>query len=618
MSFSNFIPHTVLKLLITIVCLLSRSVAYDIRHLEPPFWWVGMVESKLQLMVHGENISDLQPEIDHEGIEIDEIHRPENKNYIFIDLSLTKVKPGSFDIIFKHSGKIEEKYQYDLFERKSGSMERHGFDPSDVIYLITPDRFANGDPSNDTVLSLKESSDRGNKDGRHGGDIQGIIGHLDYIEKMGFTQIWLNPVLENDQQIYSYHGYSTTNYYNIDPRFGSNEVYKELSSKAKLRDIGLIMDLILNHIGSEHWLMYDLPSSDWINHNGEFVQTSHIHESIYDPYIPQFEKDLFTSGWFVETMPDLNQSNPFLANYLIQLSIWWVEYAKLSGFRIDTYPYIDKDFLTIWSKRIAREYPNFNFCGEAWNNNPSMVAYWQKGSKPYDGYISYIPSMKDFPLQKALVQGLMSEEKWDSGIGDIYRVLANDYQYGDPYNLLVFAGNHDMQRIYSQLSENMDLYKIAMSFILTTRGIPQIYYGAEIAMTSTRDHGELRKDFPGGWAGDKIDAFNGIRLSGEQREAQNFMRDLLNWRKSSSAIGKGSLVHYPVKNGVYVYFRLYENDLVMVMMNNNKRSIRIDPGRFNEVLAEKNQGISVLDNRVFDLTSKINLPGKTALILQIN
>jgi len=425
-------------------------------------------------------------------------------------------------------------------------------------------------------------------------------------------------VLENNQKKYSYHGYSTTDYYNIDERFGTNELYKELSEIAQNKGIGIIMDLILNHIGSEHWLMYDLPSSDWINHNGEFVQTSHIHESIYDPYIPQFEKDLFTSGWFVETMPDLNQSNPFLANYLIQLSIWWVEYAKLSGFRIDTYPYIDKDFLTIWSKRIAREYPNFNFCGEAWNNNPSMVAYWQKGSKPYDGYISYIPSMKDFPLQKALVQGLMSEEKWDSGIGDIYRVLANDYQYGDPYNLLVFAGNHDMQRIYSQLSENMDLYKIAMSFILTTRGIPQIYYGAEIAMTSTRDHGELRKDFPGGWAGDKIDAFNGIRLSGEQREAQNFMRDLLNWRKSSLAIGKGSLVHYPVKNGVYVYFRLYENDLVMVMMNNNKRSIRIEPGRFNEVLAEKNQGISVLDNRVFDLTSKINLPGKTALILQIN
>jgi len=607
--------------LLLIVTLLSadNNKSYQIDHLEPPSWWIGMANNTLQLMVHGKNISDLEPEFNFHGVLINKVHRVENPNFLFIDLLLSETaRPGKFDILFNKSGQTIISYSYEILKRTAGSAERQGFSPADVIYLITPDRYANGNPDNDSVPSLKEKPNRRNKDGRHGGDIKGIIDHLDYIAEMGFTQIWLNPVLENNQKKYSYHGYSTTDYYNIDERFGTNELYKELSEIAQNKGIGIIMDLILNHIGSEHWLMYDLPSSDWINHNGEFVQTSHIHESIYDPYIPQFEKDLFTSGWFVETMPDLNQSNPFLANYLIQLSIWWVEYAKLSGFRIDTYPYIDKDFLTIWSKRIAREYPNFNFCGEAWNNNPSMVAYWQKGSKPYDGYISYIPSMKDFPLQKALVQGLMSEEKWDSGIGDIYRVLANDYQYGDPYNLLVFAGNHDMQRIYSQLSENMDLYKMAMSFILTTRGIPQIYYGAEIAMTSTRDHGELRKDFPGGWAGDKIDAFNGIRLSGEQREAQNFMRDLLNWRKSSLAIGKGSLVHYPVKNGVYVYFRLYENDLVMVMMNNNKRSIRIDPGHFNEVLAEKNQGISVLDNRVYDLTTKINLPGKTALILEIN
>ena len=607
--------------LLFIVTLLSadNNKSYQIDHLEPPSWWIDMANNTLQLMVHGKNISDLEPELTYLGVVINKVHRLDNPNYLFIDLLISETTmPGKFDILFKKSGQTIISHPYEILKRNAGSAERQGFSPADVIYLITPDRYANGDPDNDSVESLKEKPNRRNKDGRHSGDIKGIIDHLDYISEMGFTQIWLNPVLENNQKKYSYHGYSTTDYYNIDERFGTNELYKELSEIAQNKGIGIIMDLILNHIGSEHWLMYDLPSSDWINHNGEFVQTSHIHESIYDPYIPQFEKDLFTSGWFVETMPDLNQSNPFLANYLIQLSIWWVEYAKLSGFRIDTYPYIDKDFLTIWSKRIAREYPNFNFCGEAWNNNPSMVAYWQKGSKPYDGYISYIPSMKDFPLQKALVQGLMSDEKWDSGIGDIYRVLANDYQYGDPYNLLVFAGNHDMQRIYSQLSENMDLYKIAMSFILTTRGIPQIYYGAEIAMTSTRDHGELRKDFPGGWAGDKIDAFNGIRLSGEQREAQNFMRDLLNWRKSSSAIGKGSLVHYPVKNGVYVYFRLYENDLVMVMMNNNKRSIRIDPSRFNEVLAEKNQGISVLDNREYDLTSKINLPGKTALILEIN
>ncbi|MAX34182.1 MAG: alpha-amlyase, partial [Euryarchaeota archaeon] len=275
-----------------------------------------MADSKLQIMVHGTNISDLNPEIDHRSVEIDKIHRLENKNYLFIDLLLNDAKPGSFDILFKRSGKIESEYKYDLLERDPGSMERKGFDPSDVIYLITPDRYANGDPDNDAIDGLKEGFDRSKNRGRHGGDIQGIIDHIDYIKDMGFTQLWINPLLENDQEIYSYHGYSTTDYYKIDPRFGSNELYRSLSKIAQENGIGIIMDLILNHIGSEHWWMYDLPSLDWINHDGKFVQTNHTHHTVYDPHTPQSEKDLFTSGWFVETMPDLNQANPFLAKYL--------------------------------------------------------------------------------------------------------------------------------------------------------------------------------------------------------------------------------------------------------------------------------------------------------------
>ena len=598
---------------------INSAENYHIEHLEPPFWWTNMAENELQLMVHGNNISKLEPKLIYPGIKIKQVHKLSNPNYLFIDLLLTEeTNPGKFEIIFLKQGQPKAKYIYSLLNRELGSANRKGFSQNDVIYLITPDRYANGDQNNDSVPRLKEKVNQNIKDGRHGGDIQGIIDHLNYIEEMGFTQIWLNPVLENNQHTYSYHGYSTTDYYNIDERFGTNELYKKLSEIAHNKGIGIIKDLILNHIGSEHWWMYDLPSPDWINHKGKFVQTSHIHESVYDPYIPKSEKDLFTSGWFVDTMPDLNQSNPFLSNYLIQMSIWWIEYANLSGFRVDTYPYINKKFLTIWSKRIAKEFPNFNFCGEAWNNNPTMVSYWQKGSMPYDNYISYIPSMKDFPLQKALVQGLMREEKWDSGIGDIYRLLANDFQYGDPYNLLIFADNHDMKRIYSQLDGNMDLYKMAMSFILTTRGIPQVYYGTEIAMTSTADHGELRKDFPGGWPGDKIDAFKGNKLSKKQIEAQKFMKKLLNWRKSSLAIGKGTLFHYPVKNGVYVYFRLYKNDLVMVMINNNVKSQSINLNRFGEILVEKEKGISILEGKTYDLTKKINLHEKSALILEIN
>ena len=598
---------------------IKSSETYRIDHLEPPFWWAGMAENKLQLMVHGKNISDLEPEFSHSGIEINQVHRLSNPNYLFIDLFLSEEAiPGEFEIIFNKEGQPKTKYNYILLKRESDSADRKGFSPADVIYLITPDRYANGDPGNDSSSQLKEKQNRLKKGGRHGGDIQGIIDHLDYISDMGFTQIWLNPVLENDQHTYSYHGYSTTDYYNIDARFGNNELYKVLSKEAKKRGIGLVMDLILNHIGSEHWWMKDLPTIDWINNDGKFVRSNHIHESVHDPHLTESQRDLFTSGWFVETMPDLNQNYTFLANYLIQNSIWWIEYADLSGFRIDTYPYIDKIFLSIWSKRIATEYPRFNFVGEEWSSNPTMVSYWQKGSNRYDDYDSYIPSMMDFPLQEALVNGLLGKEDWNSGIVDIFRVISNDFQYGDPYNLVVFAGNHDMKRIYSQLNEQMDLYKMAMTIINTVRGIPQIYYGTEIAMSSTGDHGALRKDFPGGWPGDKVNAFTGRSLNKKELEAQNFIRKLLNWRKENIAITMGNMIHYPVENGIYVYFRSYNEALVMVIINNNKRSKTIDPGRFNEVIAEKKQGISILDNKVYDLTTKINLPGKGALILEID
>ena len=598
---------------------IKSSETYRIDHLEPPFWWAGMADNKLQLMVHGKNISDLEPEFSHPGIEINQVHRLSNPNYLFIDLFLSEEAiPGEFDIIFNKEGQPKTKYNYTLLKREPDSAGRQGFSPADVIYLITPDRYANGDPGNDSSSQLKEKQNRLKKDGRHGGDIQGIIDHLDYISDMGFTQIWLNPVLENDQHTYSYHGYSTTDYYNIDARFGNNELYKVLSKEAKKRGIGLVMDLILNHIGSEHWWMKDLPTIDWINNDGKFVRSNHIHESVHDPHLTESQRDLFTSGWFVETMPDLNQNYTFLANYLIQNSIWWIEYADLSGFRIDTYPYIDKNFLSIWSKRIATEYPRFNFVGEEWSSNPTMVSYWQKGSNRYDDYDSYIPSMMDFPLQEALVNGLLGNEDWNSGIVDIYRVISNDFQYGDPHNLVVFAGNHDMKRIYSQLNEQMDLYKMAMTIINTVRGIPQIYYGTEIAMSSTGDHGALRKDFPGGWPGDKANAFTGRSLNKKELEAQNFIRKLLNWRKENIAITMGNMIHYPVENGIYVYFRSYNEALVMVIINNNKRSKRIDPNRFNEVIAEKKQGISILDNKVYDLTTKINLPGKGALILEID
>ena len=608
-----------IRSLITTLFLFSKLCAYNIEHLEPPFWWLGMNNDELQIMVHGQKISDLKPSISHAGIRITNVEKINNPNYLFINLKISKnTKSGTFNIDFLKNGKIEIHYEYTILDRDPKSSERQGFNPSDVIYLITPDRFANGDPNNDSMPHLSEKSNRKNKDSRHGGDIQGIIDHLDYIEAMGFTQLWLNPVLENNQPKYSYHGYSTTDYFNIDARFGSNKLYRDLSQKGKQRGIGLIMDLILNHIGSGHWWMEDLPSSDWINFEGSFVQTNHIHEAVHDPHLPQSQKDLFENGWFVKTMPDLNQKNKFLATYLIQASIWWIEFADLSGFRIDTYPYVNKEFLSIWSKRIFEEYPYFNFVGEEWSSNITMVSYWQKGSKTYDDYESYIPSMMDFPLQEALNKVIQSEEGWGSGVGNLYRVISNDFQYGDPYNLVVFAGNHDMIRIYSELNENMDLYKMAMTFILTTRGIPQIYYGTEIAMTSTRDHGQLRKDFPGGWLNDKVNAFNDVALKSHQLEAKTFMKKLLNWRKNNIAVTRGEMIHYPVKKGIYVYFRKYKDSLIMIAMNNNKNNTNIDPQRFKDILGNSKNAENIFNGEIYSLSKNFNLRAKSTIVYQID
>ena len=605
-------------ILIILLQPLRSNENYSIAHLEPPFWWTGMAENKLQLMVHGSDISGLKPSISYPGISITAIHQTSNPNYLFIDLLIENdAKAGNFVIGFTKNEQVIINHNYSLLERSPNSAMRNSFSPSDVIYLITADRFANGDPENDSNPNLKEKVNRKNKDGRHGGDIQGIIDHLDYIEEMGFTQIWLNPMLENNHEKYSYHGYSTTDYYNIDARFGGNSLYLSLSEEARKRGIGIIKDIVLNHCGSEHWWMKDLPSKDWINNEGIFRQTSHNRVSIHDIHTTKSETSNFVDGWFVQTMPDLNHKNIFMATYLIQNSIWWIEYANLSGFRIDTYSYHDKTFLTEFGKRLIDEYPNFNYVGEEWSLNPSIVSYWQKGSPRYDDYISYTPSMMDFPLNSMLSKSFLEKEAWNSGLIKIYDVISNDFLYGDPYNLVVFAGNHDMERIYNQVNEQYPLYQMAMTYIYTTRGIPQVYYGTEILLKGPPDHGSLRTDFPGGWDSDKINGFNGFGLTNQQMEAQRFTKQLLNWRKNNLAITKGTLTHYLPQNGVYVFFRKYKKELVMVLINNNTSGTYVSSKRFYEILEDKTQGISVLKKQVYDLEKDILVPGKTALILDL-
>ena len=400
---------------------LSSSNQYGIDHLEPPFWWIGMSSGKLQLLVHGSDISELKPSISYPGISINAIHQVSNPNYLFVDMMIDNdTKAGDFTIGFTKNEQVILNHTYSLLERTPNSAMRQAFTSTDVIYLITADRFANGDPDNDSSPNLKEQVNRKNKDGRHGGDIQGIIDHLDYIAEMGFTQIWLNPMLENNHPKYSYHGYSTTDYYNIDARFGGNSLYVLLSEEARKKGIGIIKDVVLNHCGSEHWWIHDMPSKDWINNQGEYTQTTHNRVSLHDIHTTNSEMSNFVDGWFVQTMPDLNHKNLFMANYLIQNSIWWIEYANLSGLRIDTYSYHDKTFLTEFGKRIINEYPNFTFVGEEWSLNPSIVSYWQKDSPRHDNYISYTPSMMDFPLNSVLAKSLLEKEAWNTGLINIY------------------------------------------------------------------------------------------------------------------------------------------------------------------------------------------------------
>jgi glycosidase len=616
------------KIFFSLLLLLSAStlsLGQTIDRMEPPFWWAGMNNPELQLMAYGPNIGELQVSLEnYSGAKLTSVTRLENPNYLVIDLILSpEAKPGNLNLLFKKSDKTVISHSYELKQRREGSAMREGFNTSDVMYLITPDRFANGDPDNDTVEGLKEKANRKFKGGRHGGDIKGILDNLDYIKEMGFTAIWVNPVLENDMERFSYHGYSTTDFYRVDSRFGTNEDYQELSRKAKEMGIKLIMDMIVNHNGSEHWWMKDLPASDWVNYQKEFLDgeykiTSHRKSTIQDPYVSQKDLDDYVDGWFVPTMPDLNQNNPYMATYLTQNSIWWVEYADLAGIRMDTYSYPEQDYMTEWTCDVMAEYPHFNIVGEEWNLNPSIVAYWQKGKQNPNGYTSCLPSLMDFPLQSGVVEGLNEKETNFSGWIKTYERLANDFIYADPMNMVIFPDNHDMQRFYSQVNEDFDLFKLGITYFLTVRGVPQIYYGTEILMTSSSDHGIVRSDFPGGWAGDKVNAFTGKGLSAKEKEAQDFFKTLLNWRKNNAAVHNGKLMHFNPKEGVYVLFRYTDREKVMVVLSKNDKAVSLDLSRFSEVLSGQNtQGKEILSGRDISLKGSLEVPAMTPMVIEI-
>ncbi len=602
--------------------ILSLQICYGqkIDKMKPPFWWKGMNNPQLQIMFHGPDIADYEVKINTPGVVLSKTIRTINPNYLFVYLSIpAELTANQISIQFLKDATLIDEVFYELKTREQNSAHRDGFDNSDVIYLITPDRFANGNPSNDHFEELGDHLDRNNNQARHGGDIEGIINHLDYIKDMGFTAIWINPLVINQMPRTSYHGYAMTDHYRIDPRFGTMDEYLQLSKLAREKGIKIIMDQVLNHIGLEHWWMKDLPDTNWINSKEKYAITNHRRTVESDPYAAPSDVQKFERGWFVDQMPDLNGEHPLLRDYMVQNSIWWIEEAGLSGIRHDTHPYPGAGFMSAYTCALVNEYPQINIVGEEWSTNPIITSRWQKGNVLSTDLNSCLPSVFDFPLQATLVQSLLQPENWNSGLNNLYELIACDGIYPDPFNLVVFPDNHDMDRFFTQINEDLDLFKIGMTYIATTRGIPQFYYGTEILMSNpkTHDHGEIRSDFPGGWTGDTKNAFSGLNLSVKEKEAQDFTRSLLNFRKNSTALHSGQLMHYAPQNGVYVYFRYNETQKIMVVLNKSDKAESFTPLKYPEMLQGGENGFNVLTNDKIDLKS-LSLMPKSAHIIQIN
>jgi len=607
--------------IIAFVLISSTLLFAKVNRIDPPMWWTGFNETTLQLMVYGDDISLLTPEINYQGVKLHAVTRAQSPNYLFIDLHIDeRAKPGTFTIQFKQGKKTVSEYAYQLLERSPNSAQRKGFDNSDVMYLLFPDRFANGDTSNDSFEEMPDKINREHQYGRRGGDISGIVQKLDYLKDLGITAIWTTPLLEDNQPEGSYHHYATTDFYRVDPRFGTNEEYKAMVDKCHSEGIKVVMDMIPNHCGSAHPWMQDLPFDDWINGGTTYTQTNYRIPVTNDPYVSSYDSTLNFSGWFVSEMPDLNQNNPYMLKYLKQFAIWWVEYAGLDGIRVDTYPYNDPVKAAEWTKAVMNEFPHLNMVGECWQHSAAEVAYWQGGTLNHDGYDSGLPSVMDFVMHDAVsVAFNENEQGWDRGVGQLWHTLTADYLYADPYNLVVFAENHDTQRFSTVVGNDVKKYKLGMTFLLTIRGIPQLYYGSEILMGGDKGvgDGDIRREMPGGWPDHDRSVFTEQGRTSTENDVYNYLKKLINWRNQNPVIHNGSLLHFIPENNVYTYFRINEEKTVMVIINNNPEEQTIDPVKFNQGIGHHSGGIDVISNAKVAFTQPFKVEGKTAMVLEL-
>lgn len=601
------------KLALLFVCL---NLSAQVSKVEPPMWWSGMHNTNVMVTLYGENLADYA--VASNDLTITDVVRLENKNYLFVYLDFAAAKPGTYQLVLEHSQKESIQIPYELMERREGSALRKGYDSSDFIYLIMPDRFANADPTNDSHPDLHEQSNRKDPWGRHGGDLQGIIDHLDYIAQLGVTAIWNTPVLEDNDPKGSYHMYAASDVYQIDKRFGSNEKYKQLSAELKKRNMKLIKDYVVNHWGLEHYMIQDLPSKDWINQWDEFTPSSHAKEIFSDPYAAEVDVKQLVNGWFVDSMADLNQKQPQLLKYLTQNAIWWIEYADLSGLRVDTYPYNSRDEVTLWSKAIIDEYPNFSIVAESWVINPIHLSYWQKDSPiaAMSGFNSQVTHVKDFALFAA-VQEVFTEKTpwWDQKMNKIYKVFQNDFVYANPNDLMVFLENHDTTRINELV--DFENYKLMTTLLATVRGVPQTYYGTEISIKGSKEKGDadLRKDFPGGWPDDLRSAFTPTGRTAAENKYFDFTAQLFNWRKSEPVIHYGKTMHYAPQNEVYVYFRYTDTKSIMVILNANDEAQTLDLSRYKQRIGSATKAKDVFSGARVNLSNSLKIPPKSSSII---
>lgn len=601
----------------------KKATAPEISNVEPPYWWTDMKDTSLQVMVTGKDIANADISVNYPGVTLTDAVSLDSPNYKILYFNISQeATPGKMDLKFSFKGSKSTTIPYELKQRTRKGEDYKGFDASDVLYLLMPDRFAKGNIDDKQAMAGLDyaiGADRTDPNGRHGGNIRGIINHLDYIDSLGVTAIWSCPVLENDMPGGSYHGYATTDYYRIDPRFGTNADWQELVAKANEKGIKVVMDMIFNHAGINHPWVDDAPSKDWINHHDHPEMTNYRLSTVHDPYVSDYDLDHTVNGWFVYGMPDLNQRNPHLMKYLIQNSIWWIESSKINGIRMDTYPYADLDAMASWAKAVMTEYPNFNIVGECWYGNEAGSAFWQKGNR-LNPRNTELPTVMDFLLSINGHKYFDEETDPWNGLNHLYDHLAMDFLYPDPQKVLTFLDNHDTDRFLLSLPDSLDTWKQAIAFLLTSRGIPQLYYGTELLMNGSKEgsDGYVRRDFPGGFPGDSVNAFSAEGRTPLQNEAWTFLSKLLHWRRGAAndVIAKGSLKHFMPQNGMYVYRRKLGDKEIIVMMNGTSKPLTTTMERTAEILPYGTTLHDIISDTDLTITEEMTFAPRQLLILQ--